>query len=605
MAHFFKNLILRAARIRQSIKTVIIASILLMVLAPMALSCIFFYSTLSQNLKTEADGNLKNFVKQVNGEIASKFDVIDSTAKMILANRAINRILESADPAEEDLFNRSQAISMVDDQLTPMLLFNYAWDSKLIKSIFVFRNEKTYYSVLRDTARRKAVADNLTVYEKMAPIKPVRMILPPTTDNATVYFVRSCNDLNTLKYKGILIIAIDPRALSQLHADVRVYRTARVFTFNSDGIIISASDSSQVGKKIAPEIFQSRSAQGIIPLTLDGRRCFLATQILQDYGLTTALTVEKSEVYQELYSRVQTYSLGILMLAATALIFALVFYAYLSRPLQGLLDSIADVRDGNFTSRMPEYRYDELNRISHHFNTMTDEIGTLINQVYDKQLLMKESELKFLQSQINPHFIRNVLETISWHARIAENDTIYGLTDSLSKLMQANVTFNGMETVTLREELSYVEYYLNLQRSRFGHRLDISVSLADDRLLDCRIPKLSIQPLVENAIIHGLEPKLGHGSLKIQIWEEEAELCCCILDDGVGFDTACLNWGAVDPIVFRREGHTSIGLYNVHRRIHLLYGDAYALKIESTLGEGTRAMMNLPADREDTPCIES
>jgi two-component system sensor histidine kinase YesM len=219
--------------------------------------------------------------------------------------------------------------------------------------------------------------------------------------------------------------------------------------------------------------------------------------------------------------------------------------------------------------------------------------------VYKKQLLLKESELKSLQSQINPHFLFNVLETISWRARMSNNDEIYQMITSLGYLLRASFATSGIEKVKISEEMHYIEFYLLLQKKRFEEKLEIEINNQIESLDIYYVPKLSVQPIVENAIVHGLEQKIGNGKLTITMYIEHEDIVFEIHDNGVGFQVADVDLREMNSSFKSNDKHSNIGLFNSNRRIKLLYGEAYGITLESQINMGTKVTLRIPKDRAD------
>ena len=175
-------------------------------------------------------------------------------------------------------------------------------------------------------------------------------------------------------------------------------------------------------------------------------------------------------------------------------------------------------------------------------------------------------------------------------------ESIYETINHLGKLIRATLSMGKKEKVTIREELQYIEAYLYLQKKRFEDRLQTSIEIYDDSVLDCYIPRLCIQILVENAIVHGLERKTGKGTLAIEISKENNIILIEISDDGVGFNTEEISLGESGPDIGEKGVHTSIGLYNSNRRIKLMYGEEYGINIYSRINSGTNVSVRIPAD---------
>lgn len=244
--------------------------------------------------------------------------------------------------------------------------------------------------------------------------------------------------------------------------------------------------------------------------------------------------------------------------------------------------------------------FDEINELYRDLNTMIESIQHLISTVYEEQVQremlysrQKDVEFKMLASQINPHFLYNTLETIRMKARCSNEIEIEELVKMLAKIMRRNIQV-GDKLVTLKSELELVEYYLRIQQYRFGERIsyDIDVKCNIEFL---KIMPLIIQPIVENAFIHGLETKEGKGEIRIVVNLTD-RLLIDVIDNGMGMSKAKLKEINESLNDFSKLDRSHIGLNNVNQRIKLLYGDEYGLYIDSVAGEGTSVRIELPED---------
>jgi len=218
---------------------------------------------------------------------------------------------------------------------------------------------------------------------------------------------------------------------------------------------------------------------------------------------------------------------------------------------------------------------------------MAENINQLIGTVYQEQLMKREAELKSLRMQINPHFLYNTLETINWMARTGGNVDVGIMAKSLGDLMRA--TIDGRDTVRLCEEIASLNHYLLIQKYRYGDKFDVVLEIPKNTA-KLYVPKLILQPLVENAIYHGVEPAFSHGEIRVDASLELAGLCIVVSDTGVGMGNEM-----IDQIMHGNDdGESSIGLRNVIKRIRTLYGEPYGLTITSEIGEGTAIRILLP-----------
>ena len=226
------------------------------------------------------------------------------------------------------------------------------------------------------------------------------------------------------------------------------------------------------------------------------------------------------------------------------------------------------------------------------FLFMINEVKALLKTTYEAKLLNDEMEIKFLQHQMNPHFLFNILLTIQIKAKMSGDETLYKMISSLSALLRAGLYKDERGMISIAEELKYVEYYLWLQKQRYEERLTYSIEVKEDDIKACEIPRLVIEPMVENAIVHGAENLENEVRVEVSLYSSGDDLIIHVKDNGVGFDPEKLEKPAQSE--GRRE---KMGLSNTDQRLKLLYGERYGLDISSKEGEGTDIMITIPKKR--------
>ena len=285
-------------------------------------------------------------------------------------------------------------------------------------------------------------------------------------------------------------------------------------------------------------------------------------------------------------------------------------------PLSNMAETAQLVGQGNFHVKMHDTdAQDELGTVTRAFNTMVENLDLYMartkasmekeQQMMERELLMenhlKEAQLKYLQAQINPHFLYNTLEAIRGDALCEGIDSIADTTEALSTFFRYTITDTG-NLVSVEDELENVENYFKIQQYRFGDKLDMRVNFPDDyaRILECKLPKLTLQPVVENAIFHGLEAKAEGGVIIISLEMTEKKLLINIHDDGIGIDEEELikiNQRleiTSGPLTEEKRKRGGIALPNVSRRIKLLFGDEYGIHIYSIPNLGTEVRISVP-----------
>ena len=226
------------------------------------------------------------------------------------------------------------------------------------------------------------------------------------------------------------------------------------------------------------------------------------------------------------------------------------------------------------------------------FIFMINEVKGLLKTTYEAKLLHDEMEIKFLQHQMNPHFLFNILLTIQIKAKMSGDETLYKMISSLSALLRAGLYKDERGMISIAEELKYVEYYLWLQKQRYEERLTYSIDVNEEDIKACEIPRLVIEPMVENAIVHGAENLENEVRVEVSLLSSGDDLIIHVKDNGVGFDPEKIKKPGENE--GRRE---KMGLSNTDQRLKLLYGERYGLDISSKEGEGTDIMITIPKKR--------
>lgn len=254
-----------------------------------------------------------------------------------------------------------------------------------------------------------------------------------------------------------------------------------------------------------------------------------------------------------------------------------------------LSNAMHEVRGGNMEASVSINGDDELSNLANDFNGMVADIKKLMDKITIQQKEEGQRELQVLQSQINPHFLYNTLDTLQWKALEYDAVELSDLIISLSSFFRISLS-KGKEYISLEKELEHVNNYLKIQQFRYSDILDYSIN-CDPKLYSYQLPKIIIQPLVENAIYHGIKPKLNHGNISVNVFDEEDYLKIVVEDDGVGIPDERLT-----KIRKNLEEHLSgnnYGLYNVNRRVYLLFGEGCGLTINSNENQGTIIIMKL------------
>lgn len=269
------------------------------------------------------------------------------------------------------------------------------------------------------------------------------------------------------------------------------------------------------------------------------------------------------------------------------------FSRTLTNPIFKLKRLMKQAESGDLTVRFNFQHNDEIGELGQSFNHMIARIDQLIQMVYVEQENKRTAEMKSLQEQIKPHFLYNTLDTISWMARDYDAEDIVRLVDALTNMFRIGLS-HGKDIITVKEEITHVSNYLYIQKIRYKDKLNYVIHV-DESLYAIEVPKLILQPLVENAIYHGVKAKRGGGTITITGVPEGENLVFTVQDNGAGMPQEKveeLNRRMSERSVLDEK--KSFGLFYIRERIQLCYGKGYGVHVESTLGEGTRVTITLP-----------
>lgn len=310
-------------------------------------------------------------------------------------------------------------------------------------------------------------------------------------------------------------------------------------------------------------------------------------------------TLHVQEIQRQLERQERTamvVSLSLLgMILGLGLILSRRITKSVTEPIQKLCNETERVARGDFTSGPKIESGDELAILTGSFDHMKGEIGRLIEDIRQEQNQRRVMELQLLQEQINPHFLYNTLDSIKWIAVIQKNSGIVKAVTALSKLLK-NMAKGVDQRVTLREELDFVRDYVTIEKLKYVEMFDLEVDIGEEILYEARIVKLTLQPLVENAIFSGIEPGGKNGTIRIHAYEKDKCLCIDVRDDGIGIPEEKIPELLNHSEKLKGDQMSSIGMPNVDRRLKLIYGEEYGLSVESRVGEYTQITVRIPLE---------
>lgn len=306
-----------------------------------------------------------------------------------------------------------------------------------------------------------------------------------------------------------------------------------------------------------------------------------------DVSLVTRVPLRS--LYSTLYSSaLMVVGLSALLLVLCCWLFS-VFAQRQLRPIAPMMQAMTQIRGGNFSARVPSQSMDELGALARDFNFMSEKLQDLVDQVYFAGQMEREAELRALATNINPHFLYNSLATITWMARAKQSPEIVELTEALAHLYRA-VLSDGRSILPFRDEMEIVNAYLKVQKFRFENKCRVEIDVTEEAM-DFPIIKNILQPLVENALEHGIGPKLDDGTIWLQARVVDDELEVCIRDDGVGMSEEHRQEVVCGRLKERRRGYA---IRNIRERLNMYCEGHYVFSLHSEQNRGTEVHLVLP-----------
>lgn len=410
---------------------------------------------------------------------------------------------------------------------------------------------------------------------------------------------RKIVEINSLEEIGYLCVEVDERILQETYAGLRE-DGSEIYIMDVEGNMISSSsgdnnDDHRMEYQPLTKILESRKS-GVMEYMEKGKEWVAIYSPLNQGHWRIIKAIPKSILYSEI-DRLQMWVLiGSAHVFLLVLLAGLIYTGQITKPIAKLKKQMKVVESGDFSVRTDTQINNELGDLGESFNHMIEKVQELMNEVVASERNKNELELEVLHAQINPHFLYNTLNTIRWMAKIKGEDSISNALVALVKLLRVSISL-GKNLIPLHEEVDYIENYLLIQRLRFNQRFQICYGIrAEDQ--DVLIPKLILQPIVENSLIYGVEEIDEEAPedqiLTIKVFTESCEdgIRIVVDDNGPGIQQEVLER------IFKAEKNinkfSKVGLNNVNQRIKMYFGENYGLEILSVPGEGTKVMIHMP-----------
>lgn len=413
--------------------------------------------------------------------------------------------------------------------------------------------------------------------------------------------VRKTANVNTnYQNKGLLFFNIDLEVLKKLTRGLNAYDGMQNVIMTDTGEVIYSTDTGLTQVPGAADTLLNCKTIGYLTLS---QNTYMALPVPIQVNNWRIISLIPKSVYTRESRHVALLSIlvGVLVLTL-GLFITWILSKRISTPIESLSGTMKAVSNDQMDIRAEITSNDEVGELSGSFNTMLDRINDLIEQEYVLTARQKDAQIKALQAQINPHFLYNILQSIASIASINHIPEITTMANSLGKMMRYSIK-TAENSTTIQDELIHVVHYLEIQKIRHLEKLDYQIQ-SDEKYADFPLLKLTLQPLIENAIMHGFCPSHEKLFILLTVTEEDPWLIIQISDDGAGIPAEKLQQIQTELLTpatgFYSDSSPSIGIKNVYARLRLYYNKNVLLEIDSEQDEGTVITLKLPLDKDKT-----
>lgn len=555
----------------------------------------------SKSLEDEINSHTIQMIQQVETNVEFQLQSMENLLHYISQDPIIKDFLHISTNLDKDRINIETEVRRILDV--------YGSQNNNITGILVVNKHDYYISnEMYRVTRLPLIQEN---WYKQAINEPEKLHLfsRPIGRNIRAYSNRGADKVISIvkaistgddEEQGVILLDIDVAVIENIIKGITLGKNGFIFLMDNEGDIVYTPINNVV-YRVNPKWLHY---QNNIFKYINGS---LYQLVIEDSNYTNWKTVGvfsvSESIGQVLQMRNYTIAIGAITLGL-AVILSLIISSSIAKPVRQLTDLMEKVEGGELEVSFQSKKQDEVSRLGYKFNNMIQEIRNLIEMVYSVQKRKRESELKVLQAQIKPHFLYNTLDTINWMARKHGAMDIVSIISDLTDLFRIGLS-KGNQVITVEEELKHIICYLRIQKARYRDKLNYTLDAQVDTS-DLQVLKLILQPIVENAIYHGVKMQRKQGHIKIQVSIQNHALIFVVEDDGPGIEHEQLS--EINNVLKSGNHHIKkgYGMFNVNERVQLTFGEEYGVSIQSEINTGTRVCITHPLiKRGDLENVES
>jgi two-component system sensor histidine kinase YesM len=547
---------------------------------------IYFYSVFQYKQTTfDTFGYyVQDLTAQIENNLEWKLSDIENTTLQLLANNAIQQDLEQVNGGKLEPIQEWTVKHDMLAAINPLALYNPS-----IRSLSIVSDTGEEFTVQKIEKEPIDIPfDKQTIYDAKG--SSLWTLYGPDHE---IVVARAINSLKTMRPLGYINMVCENVHFSSLLEDTSRQYSTGMHVVDGNGVIVSSNDPDAIGSMFPLDLGKLSNLDFLEKDVVDGIPVYIFKGETLQNGWSVVTAIRQDELTRYISDYRNKILAVCLVVLAIILALEISILDNLASPINTIVKSIKRFGEGDLGTRIECTSDNEFGKIADEFNAMADSIHDLLDRIVKMERAQQEAELAFLRMSISPHFLYNTLDTISWMGNSCGNRDISKMAIALANLLRSSV--KGERIVSLREEQQIVQNYLYIQEFRFSDKIEVSYDI-DPETLDCQVPKLLLQPLIENSIVHGLEPKVEKGHLSIRCRLLGDNLQICIADDGVGL--------AMDEIASimdhcrRNDKKQHLGIVNVYQRLVLNYGDSFGFSMEKNDEGGLTTTIVLEATYE-------
>lgn len=399
------------------------------------------------------------------------------------------------------------------------------------------------------------------------------------------------------KINGVLLVDLNFSSIEQLCQKVSLGKRGYIFIVNSKGNFIYHPQQQLIYLGLKKEDVKDvlKTSYGTTTQDIDGEERLITVKTIGNSEWKIAGISYMDEFYKTKRD-ITNFSVLILVFAIVFIVLIFIFIsAKITKPIRQLDDSMKRLEEGDFNATVDIKGDKEVVHLAKTFNIMVSKIRQLMDQIVVEQEAKRRSELNALQAQINPHFLYNTLDSIVWMAENGKIEDVITMVTSLARLFRISIS-RGKNIITVKEEIEHAKNYLIIQKIRFKNKFRFNIEV-EEEVLQYKTLKLILQPIIENALYHGIQYMVEEGVITVSAKAVDDKLLYEVTDNGLGIKPEILE----NILLYnsKEKGGAGVGVRNVHERIQLCYGKEYGIEIQSELEEGTRVKLWLPIVKDE------